>query len=109
MQVDVAGDLSLRELLQVVDRVQSRARASRRRKLLIRAKLASTQDVAAKALLGEHIAQQLDWFDKIACVDPRPCETRSMERVANKIGVRLRVFEAEEPALRWLAASAQAV
>jgi hypothetical protein len=109
MEVDVGGSPSLRELLEVVDRIQNIARTSDRRKLLVRAKLDSIHDVATRAILGEHIAQQLNWFEKIACVDPRPCETRSMERVANKLGVRLRVFAAEEPALRWLAVSAQTV
>jgi hypothetical protein len=105
MQADVAGTPSLMQLLQMIDTLSTRARSCGTNALLIRAELQSVQDDATKAILGEHIAEQMNGFAKIACVDPRPCESRAMEVVANRFGARVRVFDEEGTARKWLESS----
>lgn len=105
VQLDIEGRPSLRELLRLVDQVRRDVHSSGGRVLLVRVHVQSTRDAVANAILGEHIAQQLAAFGKIAWVEPRSCETRGMELVANRLGACLRMFDAEEPARAWLEAS----
>jgi len=52
--------------------------------------------------IGEQVSRQLSHLQKVASVVPPSRRTGTSERVSQRMGMRLRVFEDIDEAIRWL-------
>lgn len=96
-QLAFAGFLATIDFLRDVTRAQPRARL-----LLDLRAVDPPPGIVEQAIIGEHLAREMQHAWKLASVVAPGTRTGTTERVARGFRLDLRVFESEAEALRWI-------
>jgi hypothetical protein len=97
------ADATFRWMLAAIDEVAIKTASRRALRLLFDlSAIVPAPSVVAQTILGEHVARQLGHAEKVASLVAEGTRTGLSERVAQGLGLRLRVFTSETEAVDWL-------
>ena len=97
------ADATLRWMLSAVDRLAQATNYLPTTRLLVDlTAVSTTPSEVEQAILGEHVARQFTHLEKVASLVASGTRTGISERVAQSLGLNLRVFTREADAVEWL-------
>ena len=106
VDVELTGQLDIPQFIDLIDKLGTVTREHGDQRLLFDLLgLEGDVHVAGQMQVGEQFVQSLSHLTSIASVAPAEKITRASENVARDQGVRMKVFDSKDAAIRWLRAA----
>lgn len=109
LRITLPPRIAFAGLLATIDFVRDLTRSHPHARLLLDLRrIDPAPGLVEQAIIGEHLAREMQHAGKLASVVAPGTRTGTTERVARGFNLDLRVFESEAEALRWIAPSCAA-